>query len=123
MYYVTFKIQQKVSCIYILFRIRQQLNKQHRSFHFYQGKFRKCYIEAKDRQLNKISFLWHTLACIDALRIFISVQNNEGMKLMCPIANICNAGITADHVAEASAQACPSVPSRPWSSLHRGFGA
>ncbi|KNA12291.1 hypothetical protein SOVF_127310 [Spinacia oleracea] len=46
-----------------------------------------------------------------------------GMKHMRSIANICNAGIRADQMAEASAQACPSVPSGPWSSLHRGFSA
>ncbi|KAL2940191.1 Vacuolar-processing enzyme [Bienertia sinuspersici] len=44
-----------------------------------------------------------------------------GMKHMRSIANICNAGVTADQMAEASAQACPSFPSGPWSSLHRGF--
>lgn len=44
-----------------------------------------------------------------------------GMKHMRSIANICNAGITKDQMAEASAQACPSIPSGPWSSLHKGF--
>ncbi|KMT17967.1 hypothetical protein BVRB_2g033130 [Beta vulgaris subsp. vulgaris] len=46
-----------------------------------------------------------------------------GMKHMRSIANICNAGITTNQMAEASAQACPSFPSGPWSSLHRGFSA
>ena len=46
-----------------------------------------------------------------------------GMKHMRSIANLCNAGTTADQMSEASAQACPSVPSSPWSSLHRGFSA
>ncbi|XP_021716668.1 vacuolar-processing enzyme-like [Chenopodium quinoa] len=46
-----------------------------------------------------------------------------GMKHMRSIANICNAGITADQMAEASAQACPNFPSGPWSSVHRGFSA
>ncbi|KAL2940190.1 Vacuolar-processing enzyme [Bienertia sinuspersici] len=46
-----------------------------------------------------------------------------GMKHMRSIANICNAGITADQMAEASAQACPSIPSTSWSSLHKGFSA
>lgn len=46
-----------------------------------------------------------------------------GMKHMRSIANICNAGITTDQMVEASAQACPSFPSSPWSSLHRGFSA
>ncbi|KAK3213052.1 hypothetical protein Dsin_017758 [Dipteronia sinensis] len=46
-----------------------------------------------------------------------------GMKHMRSIANICNAGIQKDMMAEASAQACVSVPSGPWSSLHKGFSA
>ncbi|KNA12578.1 hypothetical protein SOVF_124600 [Spinacia oleracea] len=46
-----------------------------------------------------------------------------GMKHIRSIANICNAGITANQVDEASAQACPSLPSGPWSSLHKGFSA
>nr|ALG36104.1 asparaginyl endopeptidase [Oldenlandia affinis] len=46
-----------------------------------------------------------------------------GMKHMRTIANICNAGITKEQMAEASAQACSSVPSNPWSSLHKGFSA
>ncbi|XP_057524192.1 vacuolar-processing enzyme-like [Amaranthus tricolor] len=46
-----------------------------------------------------------------------------GMKHMRSIANICNARITIDQMVEASEQACPSFPSSPWSSLHRGFSA
>ncbi|KAL8503991.1 hypothetical protein ACS0TY_022645 [Phlomoides rotata] len=46
-----------------------------------------------------------------------------GMKHMRSIANICNAGVNRDQMAEASAQACTSFPSNPWSSLHRGFSA
>jgi legumain len=46
-----------------------------------------------------------------------------GMKHMRSIANICNAGIRKDQMEEASLQACTSVPSGPWSSLHRGFTA
>jgi legumain len=46
-----------------------------------------------------------------------------GMKHMRSIANICNAGIRNDQMEEASSQACPSIPSGPWSSLHRGYSA
>ncbi|KAH7574316.1 hypothetical protein JRO89_XS03G0281500 [Xanthoceras sorbifolium] len=46
-----------------------------------------------------------------------------GMKHMRSVANICNAGIQKDKMAEASAQACVSVPPGPWSSLHKGFSA
>ncbi|GAB2223030.1 hypothetical protein Droror1_Dr00017165 [Drosera rotundifolia] len=46
-----------------------------------------------------------------------------GMKHMRSIANICNAGITDEQMAEASAQACDRVPSNHWSSLHKGFSA
>ncbi|KAL2317893.1 hypothetical protein Fmac_031769 [Flemingia macrophylla] len=46
-----------------------------------------------------------------------------GMKHMRSFANICNAGIRNDQMAEASAQACESFPANPWSSLQRGFSA
>ncbi|XP_030948088.1 vacuolar-processing enzyme-like [Quercus lobata] len=46
-----------------------------------------------------------------------------GMKHMRSFANICNAGIKKDQMAEVSAQACVSIPSGPWSSLHKGFSA
>ncbi|KAJ4708156.1 Vacuolar-processing enzyme [Melia azedarach] len=46
-----------------------------------------------------------------------------GMKHMRSIANICNAGIEKEKMAEASAQACVNIPSGPWSSLHKGFSA
>lgn len=46
-----------------------------------------------------------------------------GMKHMRSVANICNAGIGKEKMGEASAQACVSVPSGPWSSLHQGFSA
>nr|AWD84476.1 asparaginyl endopeptidase 3b [Petunia x hybrida] len=46
-----------------------------------------------------------------------------GMKHMRSFANICNAGIKVEQMVEASSQACPSVPSNTWSSLHRGFSA
>ncbi|KAK4792454.1 hypothetical protein SAY86_022889 [Trapa natans] len=46
-----------------------------------------------------------------------------GMKHMRSLANFCNAGIKTEHMAEASAQACPNIPPGAWSSLHRGFSA
>ncbi|CAH9074320.1 unnamed protein product [Cuscuta europaea] len=46
-----------------------------------------------------------------------------GMKHMRSVANICNAGVRKEEMAEASAQACPTFPSNTWSSLHRGFSA
>ncbi|KAJ7966459.1 putative Vacuolar-processing enzyme [Quillaja saponaria] len=46
-----------------------------------------------------------------------------GMKHMRSFANICNAGIRKEQMAEASAQACVSIPGGPWSSLHKGFSA
>ncbi|CAK9143971.1 unnamed protein product [Ilex paraguariensis] len=46
-----------------------------------------------------------------------------GMKHMRSIANICNAGIQKEQMADASAQACVAIPSNPWSSLHKGLSA
>lgn len=46
-----------------------------------------------------------------------------GMKHMRSFANICNAGISQEMMAEVSAQACVRIPSNPWSSVDRGFSA
>ncbi|KAL9376536.1 hypothetical protein Peur_030656 [Populus x canadensis] len=46
-----------------------------------------------------------------------------GMKHLRSLANLCNAGIGKEQMAEASAQACVSFPSGPWSTLHKGFSA
>ncbi|KAF9613381.1 hypothetical protein IFM89_007459 [Coptis chinensis] len=46
-----------------------------------------------------------------------------GMKHMRSIANICNAGVQKEQMAEASAQACTSVPHSSWSSVRKGFSA
>ncbi|KAK1266352.1 hypothetical protein QJS04_geneDACA002519 [Acorus gramineus] len=46
-----------------------------------------------------------------------------GMKHMRSLANICNAGVKNEMMAEVSAQACVRVPPTPWSSVHRGFSA
>ncbi|XXG45956.1 hypothetical protein AAC387_Pa02g0907 [Persea americana] len=46
-----------------------------------------------------------------------------GMKHMRSIANICNAGIRQEVMAEVSAQACVRIPSGPYNSLHRGYSA
>ena len=45
------------------------------------------------------------------------------MKHMRSIANICNAGISEEQMSEASAQACVTFPSNPWSSVNKGFTA
>ncbi|CAG7866330.1 vacuolar-processing enzyme alpha-isozyme [Brassica rapa] len=46
-----------------------------------------------------------------------------GLKHMRSIANICNAGIQMEQMEEAAIQACPTIPTGPWSSLHQGFSA
>ncbi|CAN8320111.1 unnamed protein product [Cochlearia groenlandica] len=46
-----------------------------------------------------------------------------GIKHMRSIANICNEGIHTEQMEDASRQACPNIPTGPWSSLHRGFSA
>ncbi|KAL6533988.1 hypothetical protein OROHE_013821 [Orobanche hederae] len=46
-----------------------------------------------------------------------------GMKHMRSFANICNAGVKTEQMAEASAQACTNFPFNSWSSLYRGFSA
>ncbi|KAJ8643317.1 hypothetical protein MRB53_005065 [Persea americana] len=46
-----------------------------------------------------------------------------GMKHMRSIANICNAEIKQEVMAEVSAQACVRIPSGPYNSLHRGYSA
>ncbi|KAE8658077.1 Vacuolar-processing enzyme [Hibiscus syriacus] len=46
-----------------------------------------------------------------------------GMKHMRSLANICNAGIQTEQMAEASAQACVSIPNNRWSSVQKGFTA
>uniref|UniRef100_A0A1D1YQ47 Vacuolar-processing enzyme n=1 Tax=Anthurium amnicola TaxID=1678845 RepID=A0A1D1YQ47_9ARAE len=46
-----------------------------------------------------------------------------GMKHMRSIANICNAGVSKEMMAEAAAEACDKFPTNPLSSLHRGFSA
>ncbi|CAH8378067.1 unnamed protein product [Eruca vesicaria subsp. sativa] len=46
-----------------------------------------------------------------------------GIKHMRSFANICNEGIQMEQMEEAASQACTSIPSGPWSSLHRGFSA
>ncbi|XP_058068390.1 vacuolar-processing enzyme-like [Magnolia sinica] len=46
-----------------------------------------------------------------------------GIKHMRSIANICNAGVGKEMMAEVSSQACVTIPAGPYSSLHRGFSA
>lgn len=66
------------------------------------------------------------ILCIQQVRSFearCGSLSQYGMKHMRSFANLCNAGISKEQMAEASAQACVSVPSGPWSSLHKGFTA
>ncbi|KAF5939995.1 hypothetical protein HYC85_021162 [Camellia sinensis] len=53
----------------------------------------------------------------------LKTLSQYGMKHMRSVANICNAGIQKEQMAEASAQACITIPSGHWSSLHKGFSA
>ncbi|KAI3937560.1 hypothetical protein MKW92_019860 [Papaver armeniacum] len=46
-----------------------------------------------------------------------------GMKHMRSVANICNAGIKKEQMAEAASQACVTIPHGSWSSTHQGFSA
>lgn len=46
-----------------------------------------------------------------------------GMKHMRSLANICNAGISKEMMAEVSAEASISIPAGQWSSLQKGFSA
>ncbi|KAL8166510.1 hypothetical protein V2J09_008009 [Rumex salicifolius] len=67
---------------------------------------------------------WHCLRqLVRTFETHCGSLSQYGMKHMRSIANICNAGITKDQMAEASAQACPSIPSGPWSSLHKDQSA
>ncbi|CAO2816727.1 unnamed protein product [Amaranthus hypochondriacus] len=67
---------------------------------------------------------WRCLkTLVKTFEMYCGSLSQYGMKHMRSLANICNAGITTDQMAEASSQACPSVPSGPWSSLHKGFSA
>lgn len=62
---------------------------------------------------------WKCLkSLVRAFEKYCGSLSQYGMKHMRSIANICNAGITTEQMAEASAQACPRVPDGPWSSLH-----
>ncbi|XP_073008107.1 vacuolar-processing enzyme-like [Typha latifolia] len=46
-----------------------------------------------------------------------------GMKHMRSLANICNAGVQKETMAEVATQACMQIPSNRWSSLQKGFSA
>jgi legumain len=67
---------------------------------------------------------WNCLkTLVRAFETHCGSLSQYGMKHMRSVANLCNAGITKDQMAEVSAQACVTVPSYSWSSLHRGFSA
>ncbi|XP_047341072.1 vacuolar-processing enzyme-like [Impatiens glandulifera] len=67
---------------------------------------------------------WNCLkALVRVFEKYCGSISQYGMKHMRSVANICNAAIGVDQMAEASAQACPNIPSTHWSSLSRGFSA
>ena len=67
---------------------------------------------------------WHCLkTMVRTFETHCGSLSQYGMKHMRSFANICNVGIKNEQMAEASAQACVSIPSNPWSSLQRGFSA
>ncbi|KAG6423392.1 hypothetical protein SASPL_113787 [Salvia splendens] len=67
---------------------------------------------------------WNCLkSLVRKFETYCGSLSQYGMKHMRSIANICNAGVNVQQMAEASSQACTSFPSNPWSSLHRGFSA
>ncbi|XP_027180211.1 vacuolar-processing enzyme-like [Coffea eugenioides] len=88
-------------------------------------------IEKGSEILNSVRPAGHPLAddwdCLKSLvrtfETYCGSLSQYGMKHMRSIANICNAGIKKDQMAEAAAQACVSLPSNSWSSLRRGFSA
>ncbi|KAB1219760.1 Vacuolar-processing enzyme [Morella rubra] len=67
---------------------------------------------------------WNCLkTLVRAFETHCGSLSQYGMKHMRAFGNICNARINKDQMAEASAQACVTFPSGPWSSLHKGFSA
>lgn len=65
---------------------------------------------------------WECLkSLVKTLESFCGSLSEYGMKHMRSIANMCNAGITKDQIAEAAAQACGNYPTNTWSSLHKGL--
>ncbi|XP_034683448.1 vacuolar-processing enzyme-like [Vitis riparia] len=67
---------------------------------------------------------WHCLkTLVRTFEAHCGSLSQYGMKHMRSIANICNAGIEKEQMAEASAQACVTIPPGPWSSLDKGFSA
>ncbi|CAD5189603.1 unnamed protein product [Musa acuminata subsp. malaccensis] len=67
---------------------------------------------------------WSCLkSMVRAFETYCGSLSQYGMKHMRSLANICNAGIREETMAEVSAQACLRFPSNSWSSLHRGFSS
>lgn len=71
----------------------------------------------------KLTLICFFLVQVKTFETHCGSLSQYGMKHMRSFANICNAGIQTEQMAEASAQACASIPANPWSSLQRGFSA
>lgn len=69
---------------------------------------------------SQLGFLWLQVRTFE---MHCGSLSQYGMKHMRSIANICNVGITQEAMNEVSAQACISIPSVPYSFLHRGYSA
>nr|QCW05334.1 peptide asparaginyl ligase 1 [Viola philippica] len=67
---------------------------------------------------------WQCLkAMIRTFETHCGSLSEYGMKHTLSFANMCNAGIQKEQLAEAAAQACVTFPSNPYSSLAEGFSA
>ncbi|MQL80247.1 hypothetical protein Taro_012668 [Colocasia esculenta] len=67
---------------------------------------------------------WNCLrTMVRAFETYCGSLNRYGLKHTRGLANICNAGITADSMRAASSQACREFPTNPLSSLSKGFSA
>lgn len=74
--------------------------------------------------MNLLSFdIWCVIVQVRTFEMNCGSISQYGMKHMRSIANICNAGIKQEVMAEVSAQACVRIPSGPYNSLHRGYSA
>ncbi|KAL5973005.1 hypothetical protein ACLOJK_039812 [Asimina triloba] len=66
-------------------------------------------------------------ACLKTMvrtfELYCGSLSQYGMKHMRAMANICNAGVKQEMMADVSAQACVRIPSGPHSSLRYGFSA
>lgn len=67
---------------------------------------------------------WECLkSLVKTFERFCGSVSEYGMKHMRSFANMCNAGITKDQMAETAGQACADFPTYKWRSVHKGFSA